>query len=138
MMLAYQDFPNYLRLAWPLIRPRLNRLIFLTKRVWLTTALVLHTKAIYDHGSNHFVHFTVIFHQSKKIISATLNMDIPKKFELHGTLVLRHLAYSRTPDRDFRCFYPCEIFLSHTPLPALGKDKTNSRTLASRRSVTSL
>ena len=30
---------------------------------------------------------------------------------------------SRTPDRDFRCFYPCEIFLSHTPIPALGKDK---------------
>ena len=29
---------------------------------------------------------------------------------------------SRTPDRDFRCFYPCEIFLSHTPIPALGKD----------------
>ena len=82
-MLAYQDFPNYLRLAWPLIRPRLNRLIFLTNRVWLTTALVLHTKAIYDHGSNHFVHLTVIFHQSKKIISATLSMDIPKKIELH-------------------------------------------------------
>ena len=27
---------------------------------------------------------------------------------------------SRTPDRDFRCFYPCEIFLSHTPIPAQG------------------
>ena len=22
------------------------------------------------------------------------------------------ILYSRTPDRDFRCFYPCEIFLS--------------------------
>ena len=32
-------------------------------------------------------------------------------------------AFSRTPDRDFRCFYPCEIFLSRTPVPALGKDK---------------
>ena len=29
----------------------------------------------------------------------------------------------RTSDRDFRCFYLCEIFLSHTPVPALGKDK---------------
>ena len=32
-------------------------------------------------------------------------------------------SFSRTPDRDFRCFYPCEIFLSHTPIPALGKGK---------------
>ena len=24
-------------------------------------------------------------------------------------------VFSRTPDRDFRCFYPCEIFLSHIP-----------------------
>ena len=23
--------------------------------------------------------------------------------------------YSGTPDRDFRCFYPCEIILSHIP-----------------------
>ena len=29
---------------------------------------------------------------------------------------------SRTPDGDFRCYNPCEIFLSHTPVPALGKD----------------
>ena len=33
------------------------------------------------------------------------------------------IMYSRTPDRDFRCFYPCEIFLSRIPVPALGKDK---------------
>ena len=33
------------------------------------------------------------------------------------------IDFSRTPDLDFRCFYPCEIFLSHTPIPALGKDK---------------
>ena len=31
--------------------------------------------------------------------------------------------HSRTPDRDFRCFQPCEIFLSHLPIPACGKDK---------------
>ena len=30
---------------------------------------------------------------------------------------------SLQPDRDFRCFYPCEIFLSHILIPALGKDK---------------
>ena len=33
------------------------------------------------------------------------------------------VLYSRTPDRDFFCFYPCEIILSHTTVPALGKDK---------------
>ena len=37
-------------------------------------------------------------------------------------------SISRTPDRDFRFFHPCEIFLSHTPIPALGKDK--KRTVA--------
>ena len=47
--------------------------------------------------------------------------------------------YSRTPDRDFCCFYSCEIFLSHTPVPAIRKDKKlNSRTLVARRSVTSV
>ena len=30
---------------------------------------------------------------------------------------------SHTPDRDFRCFYLCEIILFHIPIPALGKDK---------------
>ena len=30
---------------------------------------------------------------------------------------------SRTPDRDFLCFYPCEIVLFHLPVPARGKDK---------------
>ena len=29
---------------------------------------------------------------------------------------------SRTPDRDFRCFYPCEIFLSHIPTHARSSD----------------
>ena len=41
-----------------------------------------------------------------------------------------NMAYSRTPDRDFRCIYPCEITLSHIPAPALGKDK---KTTAARR-----
>ena len=31
--------------------------------------------------------------------------------------------FSRTPDRYFRCFYPCEIFISHKLIPALRKDK---------------
>ena len=35
---------------------------------------------------------------------------------------------SRITDRDFQCVNPCEIFLSHTPIPALGKDK--NRTVA--------
>ena len=32
-------------------------------------------------------------------------------------------GYSHTPDRDFRCFYPCEITLSHKAVPVCGKDK---------------
>ena len=24
--------------------------------------------------------------------------------------------FSRTPDRDFRCYYPCEIILLHIPV----------------------
>ena len=36
--------------------------------------------------------------------------------------------HSCTPDRDFRCFYPCEIFLSHTPIPVLAKDKKQTAT----------
>ena len=33
--------------------------------------------------------------------------------------------FSRTPDQDFCCFYPCEIIISisHIPAPASGKDK---------------
>ena len=30
---------------------------------------------------------------------------------------------SRTPDRDFRCFYPFELIVPHIPIPARGKDK---------------
>ena len=50
---------------------------------------------------------------------------------------------SRTPDRDFRCFYTRGKILSHIPVPARGKDKKNEqprvgRTHAVRRSVTSL
>ena len=33
------------------------------------------------------------------------------------------LGISRTPDQHFRCFYSCEIILSHIPIPALRKDK---------------
>ena len=42
-----------------------------------------------------------------------------------------HRDYSHTPDRDFRCFYTCEIIQSHILGPACGKDKkANSRMLA--------
>ena len=30
--------------------------------------------------------------------------------------------FSRTPNQDLRCLYTCEIFLSHTPVSAIGKD----------------
>ena len=41
------------------------------------------------------------------------------------TLEYVTLNFSRTPDRNFRCFYPCEKILSHTPVPSIGKDKKN-------------
>ena len=48
--------------------------------------------------------------------------------------------YSSTPDQDFSCSYPCEIILSHIPVPAHGKDKNKQpqvrNTLAARRPVT--
>ena len=31
-------------------------------------------------------------------------------------------SFTRTPDRDFRCFYPCERILSHLPIPTRLKD----------------
>ena len=50
--------------------------------------------------------------------------------------------YSRTPDQDLRCFYQREIFLSHIPIPARGKDKKEQpyvgHTLAAHGSVASL
>ena len=46
--------------------------------------------------------------------------------------------HSRTPDRDFCCFYPCEIILSHILVQDLGKDKKRTaarRPDAGRRSI---
>ena len=40
-------------------------------------------------------------------------------------------SFSRTPDRDFRYFYPREKILSHIPVQAHGKDK-KKRTAARR------
>ena len=40
------------------------------------------------------------------------------------------IEISCTTDQDFHCFNQCGIFLSHTPVPALGKDK--NRTAARR------
>ena len=45
------------------------------------------------------------------------------------------INYFPAPDWDFRCFYPCKIFLSHTPVPALGKDKKNEQPHAGRTSI---
>ena len=33
-----------------------------------------------------------------------------------GVMTLPHNIISGTPDWDFRCFYPCEIVLSHRPM----------------------
>ena len=51
------------------------------------------------------------------------------------TNVPAHGDFSRTPDRDFRCFYPFEKFLSHIPVPALGKKRTSSYDRTSFRDV---
>ena len=52
---------------------------------------------------------------------------------------LSEYSHSRTPDRDFRCFtYVRDISISHTHTRPRERYKTNSRTLATRRSVTSL
>ena len=51
-----------------------------------------------------------------------LSMNL-KTWCLMETGKLSETSFSCTPDRDFRCFYPCEIFLSHIPVTALGKDK---------------
>ena len=51
------------------------------------------------------------------------------------TNVPAHGDFSRTPDRDFRCFYPFEKFLSHIPVPALGKKRTSSYGRTSFRDV---
>ena len=42
--------------------------------------------------------------------------------------------FSRTPDRNTNCFYPCEIILSHIPVPARGKDK-NEQPHVNRTSI---
>ena len=49
---------------------------------------------------------------------------------LFRTCIIGSSTIYHTPDRDFRYFYPCEIFLSYIPVPALGKDK--NRTSARR------
>ena len=45
--------------------------------------------------------------------------------------LLKEWIYSHTPDRDFCCFYPCEIILSHIPVPA--REKGKNRTAARRQ-----
>ena len=43
-------------------------------------------------------------------------------------LVICVTFFSRTPDRDFRCFYPCSI--SRIPVPARGKSTKNEQPLS--------
>ena len=38
--------------------------------------------------------------------------------------------FSCTPDQEIRDYYPCEVILSHMPVPACGKDKKNSHVSA--------
>ena len=45
--------------------------------------------------------------------------------------------FSFLHDRDFRCFYPCGINLSHIPVPARGKDKKRTVVRQSHGSCTS-
>ena len=52
------------------------------------------------------------------------NKKIPSLLRLNAGM----LYVSRTPDSDFRCFYPCKIILSHIPVPARGKDKKRTAT----------
>ena len=52
------------------------------------------------------------------------------------------MGFSLTPDRDYCCFYPCEMIISQIPVPAPGKDKNEQphvvHTLAARRYVKSV
>ena len=58
--------------------------------------------------------------------NGNFNLVCEKEFSYMGKLtrnpgLMCKKIYSRTPVRDFCCFYPCEIILSHIPIP--GKDK---------------
>ena len=53
---------------------------------------------------------------------------------MYNPYVLVKSVFSCTPDRNFRCFNPCEIILSHIPVPAHGKDK-NEEPHAGRTSI---
>ena len=59
-----------------------------------------------------------IVHYRKDILLASWSIDYSSQ-PFHAS----HDFFSGTLDRDFPCFYLCEIFLSHTPVAALGKDK---------------
>ena len=39
-----------------------------------------------------------------------------------GSVIMARKDCSYTPDRDIRCFYPCEIFLSHIPMHTRSSD----------------
>ena len=84
----------------------------------------------------HEVPITFVLMKKRKISNLYIHLlpsgggiDIHKKISAYSfdfrTKMAVH-AFSRTPDRDFRCFNPCGVFLSHTPVPALGKDKNRT------------
>ena len=54
--------------------------------------------------------------------------SIPKSLMLAHILSSRHI-FSRTPDRYFHWFYPCEIILSHISVPARWKAKKQTAAL---------
>ena len=87
------------------------------------------------------IHFFKEQKKGMKICSACkeLAKDLTSEAKsIHGpkiAIINRHIFYlnltngivfySRTPDWDFSCFYPCKV-LSYIPVPARGKDKKNS------------
>ena len=46
----------------------------------------------------------------------------PIRVYSYGSIFNFHIPY-----QDFRCFYPCEIILSHIPVPGRGKKRTAAR-----------
>ena len=54
-------------------------------------------------------------------MASTRNTSVKFKLKCRAKMLKGYLkVYSRTSDRDFCCFYPCELLLS---VPARGKDK---------------
>ena len=60
----------------------------------------------------------------KLLVLENWSHSVVHEKSLNSTLLcLYEPCISRTTDRDSRCFYPCEIILSHISVSAHGKDK---------------